>query len=59
MIIADVWYVEDVDSLVKAFSNYKIVFTSRMNDTEQYIPAHQVVSVGPTEQSEAVSLLTC
>ena len=29
-----------------------------MNDIEQYIPTKQVVSVGPMEQSEAISLLT-
>ena len=29
-----------------------------MNDIEQYIPTKEVVSVGPMEQSEAISLLT-
>ena len=59
VIIDDVWHVEDAEPMVKAFSNCKIVLTTRMNDIEQYIPTKQVVSVGPMEQSEAISLLTC
>ena len=59
VIIDDVWHVEDAEPIVKAFSNCKIVLTTRMNDIEQYIPTKQVVSVGPMEQSEAISLLTC
>ncbi|XP_065894262.1 uncharacterized protein [Dysidea avara] len=58
VIIDDVWHVEDAEPMVKAFSNCKIVLTTRMNDIEQYIPTKQVVSVGPMEQSEAISLLT-
>ena len=58
VIIDDVWHVEDAEPIVKAFSNCKIVLTTRMNDIEQYIPTKQVVSVGPMEQSEAISLLT-
>ena len=53
------WHVEDVEPIVKAFSNCKIVLTTRMNDIDQYIPTKQVDSVGPVEQSEAISLLTC
>ena len=59
VVIDDVWHVEDAEPIVKAFSNCKIVLTTRMNDIEEYIPAKQVVSVGPMEQSEAISLLTC
>ena len=59
VIIDDVWHVEDAEPIVKAFSNCKIVLTTRMNDIEQYIPTKHVVSVGPMEQSEAISLLTC
>ncbi|XP_065894247.1 uncharacterized protein [Dysidea avara] len=59
VIIDDVWHVEDAEPIVKAFSNCKIVLTTRMNDIEQYIPTKQVVTVGPMEQSEAISLLTC
>ncbi|XP_065894258.1 uncharacterized protein [Dysidea avara] len=59
VIIDDVWHVEDAEPIVKAFSNCKIVLTTRMNDIEHYIPTKQVVSVGPMEQSEAISLLTC
>jgi len=59
VIIDDVWHVEDAEPIVKAFSKCKIVLTTRMNDIEQYIPTEQVVSVGPMEQSEATSLLTC
>jgi len=59
VIIDDVWHVEDAEPIVKAFSNCKIVLTTRMNDIEQYIPTKQVVSVGPMEQSEAIFLLTC
>ena len=58
VIIDDVWHVEDAEPIVKAFSNCKIVLTTRMNDIELYIPTQQVVSVGPMEQSEAISLLT-
>ena len=59
VIIDDVWHVEDAEPIVKAFSNCKIVLTTRMNDIEQYIPTKQVVSVGPMEPSEAISLLAC
>ncbi|XP_065895734.1 uncharacterized protein [Dysidea avara] len=59
VIIDDVWHVEDAEPIVKAFSNCIIVLTTRMNDIEQYIPIKQVVSVGPMEISEAISLLTC
>ncbi|XP_065894609.1 uncharacterized protein [Dysidea avara] len=59
VIIDDVWHVEDAEPIVKAFSNCKIVLTTRMNDMEQYIPTKQVVSVGAMERSEAISLLTC
>ena len=59
VIIDDVWHVEDAEPIVKAFSNCKIVLTTRMNDIEQYIPTKHVVSVGPMEHKEAVSLLTC
>ena len=58
VIIDDVWHVEDAEPIVKAFSNCKIVLTTRMNDIEQCIPTKQVVNVGPMEQSEAISLLT-
>ena len=58
VIIDDVWHAEDAEPIVKAFSNCKIVLTTRMNDIEQYIPSKQVVSIGPMEQSEAISLLT-
>ncbi|XP_065894224.1 uncharacterized protein [Dysidea avara] len=59
VIIDDVWHVEDAEPIVKAFSSCKIVLTTRMNDIEEYIPTKHVVSVGPMEQSEAISLLTC
>ena len=59
VIIDDVWHVEDAEPIVKAFSNCKIVLTTRMNDIEQYIPTKHVISVGPMEQSEAISLMTC
>jgi len=58
VIIDDVWRVTDAEPIVKAFSNCKIVLTTRKNDIEQYIPTQAIVSVGPMEQSEAVSLLT-
>jgi len=58
VIIDDVWHVEDAEPIVKAFSNCKIVLTTRLNDIEQCIPTKQVVSVGPMEQSEAILLLT-
>ena len=59
VIVDDVWHVEDAEPIVKAFSNCKIVLTTRMNDIDQCIPTKEVVSVGPMEQSEAISLLTC
>jgi len=58
VVIDDVWHIEDAEPIVKAFSNCKTVLTTRMNDIAQYIPTKQVVSVGPMEQNEAVSLLT-
>jgi len=57
VVIDDVWHVEDAEPIVKAFSNCKIVLTTRMNDIDQYIPTKQVVCVGPMEPSEACSLL--
>ena len=59
VIIDDVWHVEDAEPIVKAFSSCKIVLTTRINDIDKYIPTKQVVSVGPMEQTEALSLLTC
>ena len=58
VIIDDVWHVEDAEPIVRAFSNCKIVLTTRLNDIEQCIPTKQMVIVGPMEQSEAISLLT-
>ena len=58
VIIDDVWRVEDAEPLVKAFSNCKIILTTRMNDLEQYIPSSQSVTVGSMELNEAISLLT-
>ncbi|XP_065894103.1 uncharacterized protein [Dysidea avara] len=59
VVIDDVWHVEDAEPIVKAFSSCKIVLTTRMNDIVRYIPTKQVVGVGPMEQNEAISLLTC
>ena len=58
VVIDDVWHVEGAEPIVKAFCKCKIVLTTRMNGIEQYIPTKHVVSVGPMEQSEAISLLT-
>ena len=58
VIVDDVWHVEDAEPIVKAFSSCKIVLTTRMNNIEQYLPTKHVVTVGPMEQSEAISLLT-
>ncbi|XP_065914506.1 uncharacterized protein [Dysidea avara] len=58
VIIDDVWHAEDAEPIVRAFRNCKIVLTTRMNDLTDYIPTQQTVSVGPMEQSEAISLLT-
>ena len=58
VIIDDVWHVEDAEPIVKAFSNCKIILTTRMNDIEQYIPSKQSVIIGPMTQHEAVTLLT-
>ena len=58
VIIDDVWYVEDAEPLVKAFSNCKTILTTRMNDIEHYIPSKTSVVVGQMKQDEAISLLT-
>ena len=58
VIIDDVWYVEDAEPLVKAFSACKIILTTRLNNVEQYIPSNQSVIVGPMTQNEAISVLT-
>ena len=58
VIIDDVWHVEDAEPLVKAFSNCKIILTTRMNDIEQYIPSKQAVTIGSMMEDEAISLLT-
>ena len=58
VIIDDVWHIEDAEPIVKAFRKCKIVVTSRMNDTEQYIPAKQRITIGPMEKNEAFALLT-
>ena len=58
VIIDDVWHVEDAEPLVRAFSNCKIILTTRMNDITQYIPSKQSVIIGPMTQHEAIALLT-
>ena len=58
VIIDDVWHVEDAVPLVKAFSNCKIILTTRMKDIEQFIPSQNSVTIGPMIMSEAISLLT-
>ena len=47
VIIDDVWHVEDAEPLVKAFSNCKIILTTRMKDIEQFIPSQNSVTIGP------------
>ena len=58
VIIDDVWHVEDAEPLVRAFSNCKIILTTRMNDIEKFIPSQNSVAIGPMIMSEAISLLT-
>ena len=58
VVIDDVWYVEDAEPFVKAFSQCKIILTTRMNDIEQFIPTKESVIVGPMEQNESLCLLT-
>ena len=58
VIIDDVWHVEDAEPLVKAFSSYKIILTTRMNDIEKYIPSIQSITIGPMTKNEALSLIT-
>ena len=58
VIIDDVWHVEDAEPLVKAFSNCKVILTTRMKDIEQFIPSQNSVTVGPMLMNEAISLLT-
>ena len=48
----------DAEPLVKAFANCKIIFTTRMNGIEQYLPPMQSLMFGPMTQSEAASLLS-
>ena len=58
VIIDDVWHVEDAEPLVRAFSNCKIILTTRMKDFKHYIPSKQSISIGPMNMNEAISLLT-
>ena len=58
VIIDDAWHVEDAEPFVKAFSNCKIILTTRMKDIERYIPSTYSVTIGPMTDDEAVSLLT-
>ena len=58
VIIDDVWHVEDAEPLVKAFSSYKVILTTRMNDVEKYIPSIQSITIGPMTKNEALSLIT-
>ena len=58
VIIDDVWHVEDAEPLVKAFSNYKVILTTRMNDVEKCIPSIQSITIGSMTNNEALSLLT-
>ena len=58
VIIDDVWQIEDAQPLIEAFSNCKIVLTTRMNDLDSLIPSRETVTVGPMEITEAMSLLT-
>ena len=58
VIIDDVWHVEDALPLVRAFSNCKTVLTTRMNNTEQYMPSKESKLIGSMDQDEAISLLT-
>ena len=58
VIIDDVWHVEDAEPLVKAFSNCKIILTTRMKDIEQFIPSQNSVTIGPMIMCEAISILT-
>ena len=58
VIIDDVWHVKDAEPIVRAFSNCKIILTTRMNDIEQYIPSKRSIEIGPMTEGEAISLLT-
>ena len=58
VIIDDVWHVEDAEPFVRAFSNCKIILTTRMKDFELYIPSKQSITIGPMNMNEAISLLT-
>jgi len=58
VIIDDLWRINDAEPIVSAFSNCKIVLTTRMNDIDQHIPTKQTIIVGPMKQNEAIALLT-
>ena len=58
VIIDDVQHLEDAEPLVKAFSNCKTIFITRMNEIKQHIPTKQLVIVGSLMQNETISLLT-
>jgi len=58
VIIDDVWHVEDAEPIVKAFSNCKIVLTTRMKDLVQYMPTKETIEVDEMEKDEAIVLLT-
>jgi len=59
IIIDDVWNFGDADPIIKVFKNCKIILTTRINNISEQIPTQYIVRVGPMEQTEAVSLLTC
>jgi len=58
VIIDDVWQVEDVEPIVRAFSHCKTIVTSRKNDIQQFIPSAVCITTGPMMPVEATSLLT-
>ncbi|XP_065889566.1 uncharacterized protein [Dysidea avara] len=58
VIIDDVWHVEDAEPIARAFSYCKTVLTTRMNDTEQYIPTAEKITIGPMKPKEAIGVMT-
>jgi len=56
VIIDDVWVLEDVKPIVKAFSCCKTILTTRNPNIG--IPSRQTIAIGPMSQTESVSLMT-
>ena len=58
VIIDDFQHYDDVKPLLKAFRHCKTILTTRIKDITKHIPTKWVVTVGPMNKTEAVTLIT-